>query len=142
MDELAHRLITALHNAPSQYVAAVSDGAGEEATPDAAFLSALAEVFGVHERWKPALLEGEVVEVENHPADPLLARLYRGELSCLCVSPEGRFVADAEKPALMLPGSFNPLHEGHLKMGEAAARRTGRPLAFEIGIDNVDKASL
>jgi hypothetical protein len=46
-----------------------------------------------------------------------------------------------DRPAgpVLLPGSFNPLHHGHAGMAEAAARRTGRPVAFELSVCNPDK---
>ncbi len=48
----------------------------------------------------------------------------------------------ANKPELIFPGSFNPLHQGHLKMKEVAERKTGMDLYYEICIDNVDKPPL
>lgn len=48
----------------------------------------------------------------------------------------------ANKPELIFPGSFNPLHKGHLKMKEVAERKTGMDLYYEICIDNVDKPPL
>ena len=48
----------------------------------------------------------------------------------------------ANKPELIFPGSFNPLHKGHLKMKKVAERKTGMDLYYEICIDNVDKPPL
>ena len=47
-------------------------------------------------------------------------------------------------PRCLLPGSFNPVHEGHRRMlGVAAARRgTGTGAAFELAIVNPDKPPL
>ncbi len=42
----------------------------------------------------------------------------------------------------LLPGSFNPLHAGHRELAAAARRLLGQPVAFELSITNVDKASL
>ncbi|MEM7456541.1 MAG: hypothetical protein AAF456_19505 [Planctomycetota bacterium] len=40
---------------------------------------------------------------------------------------------------LLFPGSFNPVHEGHRKMAEIAAEKSGMSLWFELSIINVDK---
>jgi nicotinic acid mononucleotide adenylyltransferase len=41
-----------------------------------------------------------------------------------------------------VPGSFNPLHHGHWGLAEVAARLTGKPVAYELSIRNVDKPAL
>lgn len=52
--------------------------------------------------------------------------------------------ADAPPVAGMLvfPGSFDPLHEGHLRMAIVAQEIAERPLDFELSVANVDKPSL
>ena len=42
----------------------------------------------------------------------------------------------------VLPGAFNPLHDGHRAMRADAARRLGCTVAFELSIANVDKPLL
>jgi hypothetical protein len=41
-----------------------------------------------------------------------------------------------------LPGSFNPLHTGHCTLAEAAARRFGASVAYELTVVNADKGAL
>lgn len=50
--------------------------------------------------------------------------------------------APADPPALLLPGSFNPLHRGHRAMLSIAENELGCPGAFELSIANVDKPLL
>ena len=42
----------------------------------------------------------------------------------------------------VLPGAFNPLHDGHRRMREDAQRRLGRPVGYELCVANVDKPPL
>jgi nicotinic acid mononucleotide adenylyltransferase len=48
----------------------------------------------------------------------------------------------APRPSLLLPGSFNPLHDAHCKLADLAAAQFGQPAAFELSIVNVDKPPL
>jgi hypothetical protein len=60
----------------------------------------------------------------------------------VCVEPDGSVRVADLRPAAILPGSFNPLHEGHRRLAEVATRRLGRPVAFELSVLNVDKPPL
>ena len=42
----------------------------------------------------------------------------------------------------VLPGAFNPIHDGHRRMRADAERRLGRRVGFELSIANVDKPPL
>lgn len=118
------------------------DREAEEAVLDAVLLNALAEAFGIAERLEVTLLPGEEVKVEAQPLDDPLLPLMRGEIETLCVESDGRMRQDAPKPAALLPGSFNPVHEGHWGLAAAAERLTGLPAAFELSVTNVDKPPL
>ena len=50
--------------------------------------------------------------------------------------------SDKSIPELIFPGSFNPLHDGHLKMRELAEKKTGMRATFEICARNADKPPL
>ncbi len=66
-----------------------------------------------------------------------LEQLVSGRLPHLLV---GRDELPAR--AILLPGSFNPLHCGHKFLLRAAEKITGREGVFELSISNVDKPSL
>lgn len=48
----------------------------------------------------------------------------------------------AEFMQAIFPGSFNPIHQGHLTMLDMAESRLGSRVALEISVQNVDKPSL
>jgi Cytidylyltransferase-like len=47
-----------------------------------------------------------------------------------------------EVPLALLPGAFNPSHEGHRQLAEAAAETLAGPVALELSLANVDKPNL
>ena len=72
----------------------------------------------------------------------ILARA--GDRSTSAPTHAGARSARAPKPPpeAILPGAFNPLHEGHRRMARAAAEHLGEPVAYELCIRNVDKPPL
>ena len=64
-------------------------------------------------------------------APPELAELIQGTVK-VNGSPRSAF----------LPGSFNPVHEGHRRMKAIAEAKLGTSVQFELCIENVDKPSL
>ena len=143
-----HRFHLSLHTANGSTTWSLTlskgsrDRAGEEAVLDIVLLNALADTFGVPLRLPNTLLPGEVVHVETLPASAVLGRLFRGDCPAVCADVDGRLNSDAAPPAVLLPGSFNPLHDGHLRMAEVAERMVQAPVAFELSVENVDKPSL
>ncbi|HJL80320.1 MAG: cytidylyltransferase [Gammaproteobacteria bacterium] len=50
--------------------------------------------------------------------------------------------SEEEISRLIFPGTFSPIHEGHLKIKEIAEAMTQQKLFFEISVSNVDKTPL
>jgi hypothetical protein len=72
----------------------------------------------------------------------LLDQLVAGALERVTAWPDGTLARSSPPPQSVLPGSFNPLHDGHLLLAHVAEEVTGAPVAFEISVTNVDKPPL
>jgi cytidyltransferase-like protein len=115
---------------------------GEEALLDRVLLNAMAESFGRSERVEVPLLPGECIETETQATDDPLAALFVGRVSAVCVECDGRMRCDGPRPTVLLPGSFNPIHDGHRRLLETASRLAGPSVAFELTVVNADKPPL
>lgn len=60
----------------------------------------------------------------------------------LCQEPDGIIRFEGSAPSAILPGAFNPLHEGHRRLAAVAGSKLNRLVGFEISIRNVDKPEL
>ncbi len=118
------------------------DREGEEIVLDLVLLNALAEVFGVTGRLSMPLLPGEEVIAETTIENEALSRFLAGEMLALHVETDGWMRPDAPKPSLLVPGSFNPLHAGHLGLAKVASEVVGVPAAFDLSVLNADKPPL
>jgi hypothetical protein len=118
------------------------DREGEEAVLDAVLLNALAEAFGIQPRLPMEFLPDEALAVERLPAFGALAAFLQQQVPAVCIEIDGRIRTEAPRPGLVLPGSFNPLHEGHLRLAVVASQMMGLPAAFELSVTNVDKPGL
>jgi len=81
----------------------------------------------------------EKLTVTRSDAPPSWSRLLLGE--CPAVPARANEAAGTSPPAI-LPGAFNPLHEGHRQMARSAADLLGCRVEFELSIRNVDKPPL
>ncbi len=51
-------------------------------------------------------------------------------------------LANTDRPELVFPGAFNPLHDGHTRMLELASEITGVQGCFELCVHNIEKPRL
>ena len=125
-----HRAHLAFHDAATTrtWDLTLEKGAGsradEERTVTQTAVTALAAALEVG---APSKLAGAVAHTK-----PGFSDLMLGSRS---------HVATADFDAL-LPGAFNPLHEGHSRLRSDAARRLGGRVGYELCIANVDKPPL
>ncbi len=114
----------------------------EEKVVAALLLNRLAEIAGIADRVEMELQPGERIDEHSTTAWRSWTELLLGIRAAAC-TPENRQDEPLESfSGVLLPGAFNPLHEGHLQMAEVAQEITGRQVDFEISIENVDKPPL
>jgi hypothetical protein len=90
----------------------------------------------------------DLLDVDEHFAETDAAggdaidQLVAGALDRVTVQPDGQMLLSASPPLVLFPGSFNPVHEGHVALARIAEQLRQLPLAFEISVTNVDKPPL
>ena len=119
------------------------DRAGEEDLVARAIVLCLARRCGIAAPSPASLLASGDRHTEESvvPTDPI-DELIAGRLERVTVSPDGHVVSAAAAPRVVLPGSFNPVHAGHLLLAQIAEEIVQAPVAFEISVTNVDKPPL
>jgi hypothetical protein len=89
---------------------------------------------------------GSVIEQSADERDcgtPMLADLLDGRRPWVTLDLAGGPAGlDLGPPRLLLPGSFRPLHEGHVAMAAAASRLAGVPCGYEISLFHPEKPPL
>ena len=119
------------------------DRAAEEDLVSRAIVLWLAHACGIAAPSPRSLLDAD-----EHFAETVVAtvdtidQLLAGELDRVTVQPDGQMMLSAPQPLVLLPGSFNPMHEGHVLLARVAEELRQQPLAFEISVTNVDKPPL
>jgi hypothetical protein len=157
-----HRIVVAVHGLGTTSVATLvlrkeaRSRFEEEMLAAALLLERLAAIPAVHMRPSPSsrlnLLDDEQVTIDCCEPPPAWQELLAGTRTSVhaTVDPSRQRSAwEGEKasgaPAagmLVFAGSFDPLHEGHLRMAIVAQEIAEQPLDFELSVTNVDKPSL
>lgn len=143
-----HRAYVAVWDDSGSSVAALTlekgrrDRAGEEDAVSRLVLSSVARACGLDPAIALNLAPSETVATAATPHGDPIRRLLDGNADWITVHADGRMTADADPPAALLPGSFNPLHDGHIRLAAAGASTLGRPVAYELSVVNVDKPPL
>jgi len=119
------------------------DRAAEEDLVSRAIILWLAAACGVAAPSPRSLLDADEVFAETAVANADgIDRLLAGGVDRVTVQPDGQVLLLAPQPSVLMPGSFNPVHAGHLSLARIAEELRQLPLAFEISVTNVDKPPL
>jgi len=119
------------------------DRAAEEDLVSRAIVLWLAHACGISAPSPRSLLDAD-----EHFAEAVIAtadtidQLLAGDLDRVTAQPDGQLMLSAPRPLVLLPGSFNPVHAGHMLLARVAEDLRQQPLAFEISVTNVDKPPL
>ena len=119
------------------------DRAAEEDLVSRAIVLWLAHACGIAAPSPRSLLDADEQFAETAVVNAdIIDQLLAGELDRVTVQPDGQTLLSAPLPPVLLPGSFNPVHEGHLLLARVAEELRQQPVAFEISVTNVDKPPL
>jgi len=119
------------------------DRAAEEDLVSRAIILWLARACGIAASSPKSLLDADEHYAETAVvAVDTIDQLLAGELDRVSVQPDGQMMQSAPGHFVLLPGSFNPVHEGHVLLARVAEELRQQPLAFEISVTNVDKPPL
>ena len=116
----------------------------EEEIAAALVLAAAAEACGVDVDLA-ALVDPAIaanVQRREQRAPAVWTEMLLGRRNSVAIYGSGSAADVASAPAILFPGAFNPLHEGHEQMAKLAAEKVGAPVTFELSITNVDKPPL
>lgn len=88
-------------------------------------------------------VDDALVTVVKEQAPELLASVWTGATPIAWSLPDGSLRGSIDKPpAGILSGSFNPLHEGHRALKDAAEKWLNGPVHYELSLRNADKPPL
>jgi len=119
------------------------DRAAEEDLVSRAIILWLARACGIAAPSPRSLLDADEDYAETVVAAvDTIDQLLAGELDRVTVQPDGQMMLSAPGHFVVLPGSFNPMHEGHVLLARVAEELRQQPSAFEISVTNVDKPPL
>ena len=143
-----HRVIVAAREGShvTTYDLTLSKGkrtrAEEDSLASCLVIRALADACGLKADVGVKLKRSERVQVKQTASGSAVSLLLAGKIQAVLVQPDGKMLQNFPASPALLPGAFNPLHEAHRGLAEAASQQLGKEVIFELSVKNVDKPPL
>ena len=128
------------------YCAIFSKGLRDRSTEDQitsrAILSLMYEVAGLKNNIEMNLFEDDQF-IRYSRLEFMIDELFQGKKDYIFVDPSGLASDCLDFSGIIIPGSFNPLHQGHIGMMKSGSKfLKDSHVLFELSISNVDKPDL
>lgn len=117
------------------------DRPGEEELVSRLIINSLLDAFEVAERLPLELVEHDELIREVQDSAGELKQLFQGQINYFSLAPAG-IIRRQSAPPVLLAGSFNPLHQGHVGLAETASAILNQPVTYELTAVNADKPRL
>ena len=114
----------------------------EEALISKIIINLLAKACGLSNQIPLNLTKQDSMQVRTRSHALAVDDFLAGKSKFVQIHAHGKAKTSNIDPKILLPGSFNPLHQGHIELAAAASRFLGSPVTFEISALNVDKPPL
>jgi hypothetical protein len=118
------------------------DRQGEEDMVSRVLLNALAQACDIPQRVTVPFVDGDDLSEEVTDFHALVLQLLFNKETHFGIEDDGHILGTDSRPAALLSGSFNPLHDGHLDLARTAGDLLGEEVFFELSVHNADKPSL
>jgi len=120
------------------------DRSAEEDLVARAIVLWLAHACGVAAPSPRSLLDADehFAETVVVAAADTIDRLLAGAFDRVTAQPDGQLLLSAPRPLILLPGSFNPVHAGHMLLARVAEDLRQQAVVFELSVTNADKPPL
>ena len=114
----------------------------EETAVSQLILQALLNAYHLEYQLPQSLTDSDILEEKTTSYIKIAQALRKNKVPFFGVQEHGKLILNRAPSQLLLSGSFNPLHDGHLALAKTAASLKKMPIAFEISAFNVDKPPL
>ena len=97
-------------------------------------LRALADESCVHFELPVHLDDRERIQVQSTRHEDPLKAMMADHVGTVTIHTDGSMHADEPVHGGVLPGSFNPLHQGHHRLATVASEMLGADITFELAL--------